>query len=79
MRPSRWRAAGTVLLFGLRAHDRPTVSQYTITRYDLTVVGAFVGLNPFPQTVQLLESGLLHPGRLATHHVPLFASKKASL
>ncbi len=65
------RRAGTVLLFGLRAHDHPAVHQYTITRYDLTVVGAFVGLNPFPQTVQLLESGILHPGRLATHHVPL--------
>jgi threonine dehydrogenase-like Zn-dependent dehydrogenase len=65
------RRAGTVLLFGLRAHDRPAVHQYTITRYDLTVVGAFVGLNPFPQTVQLLESGILRPGRLVTHHVPL--------
>jgi threonine dehydrogenase-like Zn-dependent dehydrogenase len=65
------RRAGTVLLFGLRAHDRPPVSQYTITRYDLTVVGAFVGLNPFLQTVQLLESGILHPGRLVTHRVPL--------
>lgn len=65
------RRAGTVLLFGLRAHDRPPVHQYTITRYDLTVVGAFVGLNPFPQTVQLLESGIVHPGRLVTHRVPL--------
>lgn len=65
------RRAGTVLLFGLRVHDHPPVHQYTITRYDLTLVGAFVGLNPFPQTVQLLESGILHPGRLVTHRVPL--------
>jgi threonine dehydrogenase-like Zn-dependent dehydrogenase len=49
------------------------VSQYAITRYDLTVVGTFVGLNPFMQTVQLLESGIIHPGKLITHRLPLSA------
>jgi threonine dehydrogenase-like Zn-dependent dehydrogenase len=65
------RRAGHIILFGLRPHDTPAVRQYTITRYDLTVVGAFVGLNPFMQTLQLLESGLIHPGELITHHLPL--------
>jgi threonine dehydrogenase-like Zn-dependent dehydrogenase len=65
------RRAGHIILFGLRPHDTPAVRQYTITRYDLTVVGAFVGLNPFVQTLQLLESGLIHPGELVTHHLPL--------
>jgi threonine dehydrogenase-like Zn-dependent dehydrogenase len=65
------RRGGQVVLFGLRVHDRPAVHQYTITRNDLTLVGAFAGLNPFVQTIQLLESGILHPGRLITHRVPL--------
>jgi threonine dehydrogenase-like Zn-dependent dehydrogenase len=65
------RRGGQVVLFGLRPHENPTVNQYTITRYDLTIVGTYVGLKPFAQTVQLLESGVLHPGRLITHYLPL--------
>jgi len=67
------RRAGHIILFGLRPMDRPAVSQYTITRYDLTVIGVFVGLHPFGQTLQLLESGRLHPGALITHRLPLSA------
>jgi threonine dehydrogenase-like Zn-dependent dehydrogenase len=65
------RRAGQVLAFGLRPHDNPPINQYTITRYDLTIHGAFVGLNPFAQTIQLLESGRVQPSKLITHHVPL--------
>jgi len=65
------RRGGNVLLFGLRPHDSPPVNQYIITRYDLTVIGAFVGLNPFVQTIALLESGLIAPSRLITHRLPL--------
>lgn len=65
------RRGGNILLFGLRPHDSPPVNQYTITRYDLTVIGAFVGLNPFVQTIALLESGLIAPSRLITHRLPL--------
>lgn len=65
------RRGGRVVLFGLRPHDNPPVNQYTITRYDLTIIGAFVGLKPFAQTVQLLESGTLHPSQLITHRLPL--------
>jgi len=65
------RRAGQIALFGLRPHDTPAVPQYAITRYDLTIVGSFVGLNPFMQTLQLLESGIMRPGRLITHRMPL--------
>jgi L-iditol 2-dehydrogenase len=65
------RRGGQVVLFGLRPHDHPTVNQYTITRYDLTVFGTFVGLHPFEQTIQLLESRRLQPSKLITHRVPL--------
>lgn len=65
------RRGGQIILFGLRPHDNPPVNQYTITRYDLTVHGAFVGLHPFAQTIQLLESGRIRPSALVTHHLPL--------
>jgi threonine dehydrogenase-like Zn-dependent dehydrogenase len=65
------RRGGQVILFGLRPHDHPAVNQYTITRYDLTIHGTFVGLNPFEQTVQLLESRRIQPSVLITHRLPL--------
>jgi len=65
------RRGGQVILFGLRPHDNPSVNQYTITRYDLTVHGTFVGLHPFAQTIQLLESGRVQPSVLITHRLPL--------
>jgi threonine dehydrogenase-like Zn-dependent dehydrogenase len=65
------RRAGQVLAFGLRPHDNPPIHQYTLTRYDLTIHGGFVGLKPFAQTIQLLESGRLQPSQLITHRVPL--------
>jgi threonine dehydrogenase-like Zn-dependent dehydrogenase len=64
------RRGGDVILFGLRSHDSPPVNQYTITRHDLNVFGAFVGLNPFVQTIALLESGLIKPRDLITHRLP---------
>jgi threonine dehydrogenase-like Zn-dependent dehydrogenase len=65
------RRGGNVLLFGLRPNDVQQVSQYHITRYDLSVFGAFVGLNPFVQTISLLESGIIQPRKLITHRLPL--------
>ena len=65
------RRGGQIILFGLRPHDNPPVNQYTITRYDLTVHGAFVGLHPFAQTIQLLESRRIQPSVLVTHRLPL--------
>lgn len=65
------RRGGHIILFGLRPHDNPPVNQYTITRYDLTLHGAFVGLHPFAQTIQLLESRRIQPSILVTHHLPL--------
>jgi threonine dehydrogenase-like Zn-dependent dehydrogenase len=65
------RRGGQIILFGLRPHDNPPVNQYTITRYDLTVHGTFVGLHPFAQTIQLLESRRIQPSVLVTHRLPL--------
>jgi threonine dehydrogenase-like Zn-dependent dehydrogenase len=65
------RRAGTVILFGLRPNDVQQVNQYHITRYDINVIGAFVGLNPFVQTINLLESGIIRPREIITHRLPL--------
>lgn len=65
------RRGGQVVLFGLRPHDNPAVNQYTITRYDLTIHGAFVGLKPFQQTIRLLESQRMRLSELITHRLPL--------
>lgn len=65
------RRVAQVVLFGLRPQDNPPVNQYTITRYDLTIHGAFVGLLPFVQTIQLLESRRIQPSVLITHRLPL--------
>jgi threonine dehydrogenase-like Zn-dependent dehydrogenase len=67
------RRAGNVLLFGLRPNESQQISQYQITRNDVNVCGAFVGLNPFVQTINLLESGIIRPRELITHRVPLNA------
>jgi threonine dehydrogenase-like Zn-dependent dehydrogenase len=65
------RRGGHVILFGLRPHDNPPVNQYTITRYDVSLYGAFVGLKPFEQTIKLLNSRRMQPSSLITHRVPL--------
>jgi threonine dehydrogenase-like Zn-dependent dehydrogenase len=65
------RRGGQIILFGLRPHDNPSLNQYTITRYDLTIHGTFVGLHPFEQTIQLLESRRIQPSQLITHKIPL--------
>jgi threonine dehydrogenase-like Zn-dependent dehydrogenase len=65
------RRGGQVILIGLRQHENPAVNEYTIVRYDLTIHGTFVGLHPFEQTIQLLESRRLQPSRLITHRVSL--------
>lgn len=65
------RRGGHILLFGLRPEANPPVHQYAITRHDLTLHGCFVGLHPFAQTVQLLESRCIQPSALISHRVPL--------
>ncbi|HEY9077288.1 MAG TPA: alcohol dehydrogenase catalytic domain-containing protein [Anaerolineaceae bacterium] len=65
------RRGGRIILFGMRKLDNPAVNQYTITRNDLSIFGTFVGLKPFIPTIKLLESNLIHPSAIITHHVPL--------
>ena len=65
------RRGGKIILFGLRPNDSQTVTQYEITRKDLSVLGSFVGLNPFEQTIKLLDSNICDFSTLITHKLKL--------
>jgi 2-desacetyl-2-hydroxyethyl bacteriochlorophyllide A dehydrogenase len=60
---------GTVLLFGMNETARSEVAQYWITRKEVRVLGTFIAAGSFPETVRLLESGLLDLDRLVTHRI----------
>ncbi len=62
---------GKIVLFGMNQQARPTVSQYDVTRNELTVYGTFIGINTFPVAIKMLESGVLRPSVLISHHLPL--------
>ena len=67
---------GRVVLFGMNQQARPAVSQYDITRKELTVYGSFIGINTFPVTIKMLESGVLRPSIFLTHKFPLAEIEK---
>ncbi len=62
---------GKIVLFGMNQQAHPTVSQYDVTRNELTVYGTFIGINTFPVAIKMLESGVLRPSVLISHHLPL--------
>jgi threonine dehydrogenase-like Zn-dependent dehydrogenase len=62
---------GKIVLFGMNQQARPTVSQYDITRNELTIYGTFIGINTFPVAIKMLESGVLQPSVLISHRLPL--------
>ena len=65
------RPGGRVVLFGMNQQARPAVSQYDITRREITVVGAFIARRTFPQTVRTLEGGRLPLETIITHRIGL--------
>jgi threonine dehydrogenase-like Zn-dependent dehydrogenase len=53
------RAGGRILLFGFNINAFPEVRQSQITRRELVIYGTWTGRFVFPDTIRLLESGLL--------------------
>jgi threonine dehydrogenase-like Zn-dependent dehydrogenase len=53
----------------MNSQVRPEVSQFLVTRKELSVFGSYVGYNVFPRAAQVLESGAIKPGQLTTHEV----------
>jgi threonine dehydrogenase-like Zn-dependent dehydrogenase len=65
------RKSGRVVLFGVNSLARPAVSQYEITRNELTIYGTYVGINTFPIAIKRLESGVIKPSVMLTHKLSL--------
>ncbi len=65
------RRGGRVVLFGMNQQAHPGVSQYEITRHEISIAGSFIAGGTFPQTVRLLESGRLPLDPLITHRIGL--------
>jgi threonine dehydrogenase-like Zn-dependent dehydrogenase len=65
------RKAGRIVLFGMNSHARSEVAQVEITRSELNIIGAYVGLNQFPRAVRLLEADTIDFGSLVSHRVSL--------
>lgn len=71
------RRGGRIVLFGMQPIALPPTSQYLITRYELSVYGAFGAANQFPGVVTLLERGIIRPSALITHRIPATEAPKA--
>jgi threonine dehydrogenase-like Zn-dependent dehydrogenase len=65
------RRGGRIVLFGMNQRANPAVNQYEITRHEISLVGAFIARQTFPQTVRTLESGRLPLESLITHRIGL--------
>lgn len=64
---------GRVLLFGMDAHARGEISQVEITRRELVVFGTYIGDHTFPDTIRILESGVIDLEPMISHRVALDA------
>ena len=71
------RVGGRVSLFGMDSQARPAVTQNSITRKELTILGSYVGVNTFPRAIKILESGVIRPSRLISGVVGLSQLPKA--
>jgi 2-desacetyl-2-hydroxyethyl bacteriochlorophyllide A dehydrogenase len=65
------RSGGRILLFGMNNSRKQEISQNTITRKDLTIIGNYVSSYMFGETVKILESGMLPLKELVTHKLKL--------
>ena len=65
------RCGGRILLFGMNSSKTQEISQNTITRKDLTILGNYISTFKFSSTVKILESGLLPLEKLVTHKISL--------
>lgn len=62
---------GSVLLFGMNATAKQTISQNDITARGITIYGNFIGLNTLGNVAKLLESSKVDFKSMITHKLPL--------
>ncbi len=71
------RPGGTVVLFGMIQGPTQTVSQYDITRRELSIVGSFIQINTFPKVTRLLEQKDFPVEKVISHCLPLQKMEEA--
>jgi len=64
------RRGGRVILFGMNQHTEQRVSQYEVTRGEISVYGSFIQRTAFPKVIRILESASLPLDKLVTHQLP---------
>lgn len=65
------KSGGAILLFGMNAQAKQTISQYDITAHGITVYGNFIGHNTLCNVANLLESKRIDFKSMITHRLPL--------
>jgi threonine dehydrogenase-like Zn-dependent dehydrogenase len=71
------RPGGTVVLFGMIQGPVQSVSQYDITRRELTIAGSFIQTNTFPKVTRLLEQKDFPVEKVISHCLPLRKMEEA--
>jgi threonine dehydrogenase-like Zn-dependent dehydrogenase len=62
---------GTIALFGANAQASSAISQFEITRKEVTVVGSYVGRQMFPRSIAVLQSGVLDLAPFISHEITI--------
>jgi threonine dehydrogenase-like Zn-dependent dehydrogenase len=65
------RPGGTVVLFGMVERTSAPVSQYDLTRKELTIVGSFIQTNTFPKVTEALRHKDFPIEKIISHSLPL--------
>ena len=65
------RRGGRVILFGVNQNAERALNQYSITRYEASVIGSFIQRTAFPKVARILEAGTLPVEKLITHRLRL--------
>jgi threonine dehydrogenase-like Zn-dependent dehydrogenase len=65
------RPGGTVVLFGMVERTSAPVSQYDLTRKELTIVGSFIQTNTFPKVTEALRQKDFPIEKIISHSLPL--------
>lgn len=65
------RPGGTVVMFGMAERTSAAVSQYDLTRRELTLVGSFIQTNTFPKVTEVLRQADFPIEKIISHSLPL--------
>ena len=59
------------MIFGMAERTSAAVSQYDLTRRELTLVGSFIQTNTFPKVTEVLRQADFPIEKIISHSLPL--------